>query len=73
MYALDQEQSGMSTMLIRDTEKFRITTSIQFGIPYTYIMASITRKFNEVSDTKDFENKSNKNSNHPVKLRGAIK
>lgn len=47
MLALSQEQSGMATMVVYDSEKFRVMGSLQFGIPYTYLMVSIARKFKE--------------------------
>lgn len=72
-YELDQEQSGMSTMLVRNTEKFHFSVSLQFGIPYTYFMASVTRKFDSESNTEDSEDTSNENPKRPVKLRGSIK
>jgi hypothetical protein len=43
--ALNQEQSGMSTMVVYDSEKYHIMTSLQFGIPYTYYMLAVSRKF----------------------------
>ena len=57
MYEFDQEQSGMSTMIVRSTEKYHITFSLQFGIPSTYFMASITRKFHQL-DEEEEENQS---------------
>ena len=63
----------MSTMLVRDTEKFHFSVSLQFGIPYTYFMASVTRKFDNESKAEDSEDSSNKNAKRPVKMRGAIK
>ena len=71
VYALDQEQSGMSTMIVRDSKNFHISASVQFGIPYTYFMASVTRKFDADRTTKGGENGSSNPSK--VKLRGAIK
>jgi len=44
-WVLDQEESGMSTMIVREGERFRFSFSIQFGIPYTYCNASVVRKF----------------------------
>jgi len=71
VYEFDQEQSGMSTMIVRSTEKYHITFSLQFGIPSTYFMASITRKFHQL-DEEEEENQSKRLKN-PVKVRGAIK
>ena len=63
-YALSEEESGMSTMIVRNGENFRLTASLQFGIPHTYFTASITRKFEaNVKDKK----------REPLRLRGAIK
>ena len=73
MYELDQEQSGMSTMLVHNTDKFRFSVSLQFGIPYTYFMASVTSKFDKQSNSDDSEEETNKTSKQPVKMRGAIK
>ena len=60
-------------MLVRNTDKFHFSISLQLGIPYTYFMASVTRKFDNESNTEDSEDSSNKNGKQPVKLRGAIK
>ena len=60
-------------MLVRNTEKFHFSVSLQFGIPYTYFMASVTRKFDNECSTDDSEDSANKNMKRPVKLRGAIK
>ncbi|KAL7648908.1 UNVERIFIED_CONTAM: hypothetical protein RMT77_000842 [Armadillidium vulgare] len=40
-------QSGMSTMIIRDTSKSHIVCSLYFGIPHTYCALSFTRKLPE--------------------------
>lgn len=45
--ALHQEESGMCTMVVRDTEKYNTSFSLQFGIPYTYAMFAYTRKIPE--------------------------
>ena len=45
--ALEQETSGMSTMVVYDSEKYHIMSSLQFGIPYTYLVLSLTRKFHK--------------------------
>jgi hypothetical protein len=44
---LVQEESGMCTMVVRDTEKYNMSLSLQLGIPYTYAMLSYTRKLPE--------------------------
>ena len=72
VYELDQEQSGMSTMLVRSTGKFHITLSLQFGIPYSYAMVSVTRKFDQEDDNEDEENQT-KRVKQPLKVRGAVK
>lgn len=40
-------QSGMSTMIIRDTNRSHIVCSLYFGIPHTYCALSFTRKLPE--------------------------
>ncbi|XP_023330820.1 dnaJ homolog subfamily C member 11 isoform X2 [Eurytemora carolleeae] len=45
--ALEQEQSGMETMIVRDTPKYHMVASVQLGIPYTYAMISYTRKIQD--------------------------
>ena len=45
--ALNQEQSGMATMVVRDTEKYHAMASLQLGIPFTYVILSYTRKMTE--------------------------
>jgi len=42
---LTEEESGMCTMLVRDTEQYNTSLSLQLGIPYTYAMFSYTHKF----------------------------
>ena len=42
---LNEEESGLSTMLIYNSEKYRLMGSIHLGIPYTYVMCSVVRKF----------------------------
>lgn len=42
---LIHNQSGMSTMLVRDTEKYYTMAMLQFGIPHTYLVFALTRKF----------------------------
>jgi len=39
-----EDESGMCSMLVRDTPKYHATLSLQLGIPYTYAMAAYTRK-----------------------------
>jgi len=68
-YALEQETSGMSTMVVREGERFRLTMSIQFGIPYTYLNASIVRKFDPLLPNQAVTKKQPNN----ISLRGAIK
>ena len=46
-FSLTEEQSGMSTMLVRTTEKYHLMLSVQLGIPYTYVAASMVRKFKD--------------------------
>jgi len=46
---LEQEQSGMETMIVRNTPGYNFVGSVQLGIPYTYAMLSVTKK---VPDTK---------------------
>jgi len=46
-FALNQEQSGMCTMVVRSNERYHATASLQLGIPYTYFMLSYTRKLAE--------------------------
>jgi len=72
VYELDQEESGMSTMIVRSTEKYHMTISLQFGIPYSYFMAAVTRKFNQEPDDEEDEHKT-KRLKRPIKVRGAIK
>lgn len=50
-------QSGMSTMVVHNGEGWQFSASLQFGIPYTYVMAAATKKL------KDPE----------TRLRGAVK
>lgn len=45
--AMNQEQSGMATMVVRDTEKYHAIMSLQLGIPFTYVMLAYTRKMAE--------------------------
>ena len=45
---LVEEESGMSTMLIRNTEKYNTSLSLQLGIPYTYAMFAYTRKMDQL-------------------------
>lgn len=45
--ALTEEESGMSTMVVHNSEKYHLSASIQFGIPHTYLTISATRKFEE--------------------------
>jgi len=45
--ALNQEQSGMATMVVRDTERYHAMASLQLGIPFTYVILSYTRKMTE--------------------------
>ena len=45
------DQSGMSTMIVRDTEKYHTMAMLQFGIPHTYLVFALTRKF-EAAKTK---------------------
>jgi hypothetical protein len=35
----------MSTMIVRDTEKWHTMAMLQFGIPHTYLVLAVTRKF----------------------------
>ena len=42
---LIHNQSGMSTMVVRDTEKYHTMAMLQFGIPHTYLVFALTRKF----------------------------
>ena len=60
-------------MLVRTTDKFHSSISIQFGIPYTYLMASITRKFDKENSNEDSKDETETGTKKPMKLRGAIK
>ncbi len=42
-----EEQSGMTTMIVRTTPKHSFSFSMQLGIPYTYMSFSATRRFKE--------------------------
>ncbi len=42
---VEQETSGMATMIVHDNDKYHIMSSLQFGIPHTYFTFSLTRKF----------------------------
>jgi len=44
---LEEEDSGMCTMVVRNTERYQFTATMQFGIPYTYAMLAYTRKIPE--------------------------
>jgi len=44
---LEQEQSGMQTMIVRDKPGYHMVASVQFGIPYTYAMLSYTKKIQD--------------------------
>ena len=44
---LEEEGSSMSTILERDTERYRTVANLQFGIPYTYIILAHTWKLPE--------------------------
>jgi len=44
---LEEEESGMCTMLVRNTERYQTTATMQFGIPYTYAMLAFTWKVPE--------------------------
>lgn len=44
---LEQEQSGMETMVVRDMPGYHLTGSLQLGIPYTYAMLSYTKKIQD--------------------------
>ena len=44
---LREEDSGMCTMVVRNTERYQTTASLQFGIPYTYAMLAHTWKLPE--------------------------
>jgi len=68
-WVLDQEDSGMSTMIVREGERFRFTMSIQFGIPYTYFNASVVRKFDPPLPNQAVAKKQPNN----ISLRGAVK
>jgi len=46
-FLLREEDSGMCTMVVRNTEKYQTTASLQFGIPYTYAMLAHTWKLPE--------------------------
>merc|ERR1719481_213317 len=46
-FMLKEEDSGMCTMIVRNSEKHQTTASLQFGIPYTYLMLSHTWKIPE--------------------------
>jgi len=46
-FMLREEDSGMCTMIVRNTEKHQTTASLQLGIPYTYIMLAHTMKIPE--------------------------
>ena len=44
---LNEEDSGMCTMVVRNTERYQTTASLRFGIPYTYAMLAHTWKLPE--------------------------
>jgi len=44
---LKEEDSGMCTMVVRNTERYQTTATLQFGIPYTYAMLAYTWKVPE--------------------------
>jgi len=46
-YILREDDSGMCTMVVRNTERYQTTASLQFGIPYTYFMLAHTWKLPE--------------------------
>ena len=44
---LEEEQSGMNTMVIYNSDKYHLATSLQIGIPHTFFNLSFARKFKE--------------------------
>ena len=48
---LIHNQSGMSTSIVNDTEHYHTRAMLQFGIPHTYFMVALTKKF-EAAKTK---------------------
>jgi len=50
-FALEEEQSGMETMIVRSTGSYSLTGSVQLGIPYTYALLSCSKKFNDNKNT----------------------
>jgi len=55
--SLYSQQSAMSSMVVRSSERYHATASLQLGIPQTYVMLSYTRKL----------------LNNKFKLRAALK
>lgn len=60
----------MSTMIVKDMGKYHLMASVQFGIPHTYLMASVTRKFDAAADPST--NKAAA-AHQQVRARGAVK
>ena len=48
---MEESDSGMCTMLTRNTEHHQTTVSLQFGIPSTYLIIANTWKFNKPKRT----------------------
>ena len=44
---LEEEQSGINTMVIYNSDKYHLATSLQIGIPQTYFSLNFARKFKE--------------------------
>ena len=44
---LEEEQSGMNTMVIYNSDKYHLATALQIGIPHTFFNLSFARKFKE--------------------------
>ena len=46
-YELNEQESGMSTEVHYNGEKYVFSTALQIGIPQTYITLNVTRKFTD--------------------------
>eukprot|EP00088_Acartia_fossae_P053707 TRINITY_DN6127_c0_g1_i4.p1 TRINITY_DN6127_c0_g1~~TRINITY_DN6127_c0_g1_i4.p1 ORF type:complete len:594 (+),score=122.49 TRINITY_DN6127_c0_g1_i4:48-1829(+) len=44
-YLMEEDESGMETTIIRNTENYGLVGRLQLGIPYTYAMAVFTKPF----------------------------
>lgn len=44
-FVLEQDQHGMATTLVRNSQNYRLQSSLHLGIPHTYLSLGVTRKF----------------------------